>query len=90
MSLDTKATDTKDTDLGNSLLVLQGVLMKTKLNLLTHLSRMEYPTVINWNRPFLFKGMLGGIFHVYKNFNRTFCKQTVETMVRRRVQRRLI
>ena len=62
MSLDKKATDTKDTDLGNSLLVLQGVLMKTKLNLLTHLSRMEFPTVINWNRPFLFKGMLGGIF----------------------------
>ena len=30
---------------------------------LTYLSRMNFPTVINWNSPFLFKGMLGGIFH---------------------------
>ena len=27
-------------------------------------------------------GMLGGIFHFYSNFERTFCKQTVETVIR--------
>ena len=40
---------------------------------------MEFPTVINWNSPFLFKGVLNGIFHFYSNFNRTSCKQIVET-----------
>ena len=29
---------------------------------LTHLCRIEFPTIINWNSPFLFIGMLGGIF----------------------------
>ena len=56
---------------------------------LTHINRMEFPTVtcINWNSPFLFKGMLGGIFHFYSNLNRTFCKQTVEILIRRCVLR---
>ena len=57
---------------------------------LTHLIQMEFPTVILWNSPFLFYGILGGIFHFYSNFNRTFCKQTVETLIRRRVLRRPI
>ena len=50
---------------------------------------MEFHTVtcINWNSPFLFKGMLGGIFHFYSNLNGTFCKQTVETLIRRCVLR---
>ena len=47
-----------------------------------HLSRIDLPTIINWNSPFLFKGMLGGIFHIYSHFNRTLCKQTVETLIR--------
>ena len=34
--------------------------------------------------------MLGGIFHFYSNFNTTFCKQTVETLIRRCIVRRLI
>ena len=34
--------------------------------------------------------MLGGIFHLHSNFERTFCKQTVETLVRCRVTWRLI
>ena len=34
--------------------------------------------------------MLGCIFHFYKSFNRTFCKQTVENLVRRRILRHLI
>ena len=43
---------------------------------------MEFPTIINWNSPYLFKGMLGGIFHFYSNFNRKFYKQTVKTLIR--------
>ena len=27
--------------------------------------------------------MFGGIFHFYSNFNRTFCRQTVENLIRR-------
>ena len=27
---------------------------------------MEFPTIINWNSPFLFEGLLGGIFiHIF-------------------------
>ena len=33
---------------------------------------------------------VGGIFHFYSNFNRTFCNQTVETLIRRRILRRLV
>ena len=57
---------------------------------LTHLCRMELTTIINWNSPFLFKGMLGGIFHFYSSFNRKLCKQTVETLIRGRILWRLI
>ena len=39
--------------------------------------------MVNWNSPFPF-------FHIYSNFNRTFCKQTVETLIRRRILGRLI
>ena len=46
--------------------------------ILTNLSRLEFPSLINWTSPFPFKGLLGGIFYFYLNFNRTFCKQTVE------------
>ena len=57
---------------------------------LTHVCRMEFPTVINWNSPFLFYWMLGGISHFYSNFNRTFCKKAVETLIRcRRMRRRV-
>ena len=57
---------------------------------LTHLSRMEFPTSINWTNPFPFKGLLGCICLLYSNFKRTFFKQTVETLIRRRVLWRLI
>ena len=33
---------------------------------------------------------VGSIFHFYSNFNRIFCKPIVETLIRRRVLRRLI
>ena len=39
---------------------------------LTHLSLLEFPALVNCASPFLFLGMLGGIFH--SNFNSTFCK----------------
>ena len=54
---------------------------------LTNLSRMEFPTVIKRNSPFLFKRILGGIFHFYSNSNGTFCEPTVETLIRRRILR---
>ena len=44
---------------------------------LTHLSRMEFPTIINWTSLFPLVG--GVIFHFYSNFNRTFYKQTVNS-----------
>ena len=31
---------------------------------------------------FPIKGLLGSIFHFYSNLNRTFCKQTVENLIR--------
>ena len=34
--------------------------------------------------------MLGGILHFYSNFNRTFCKETVEILIRRRILQHLI
>ena len=44
---------------------------------------MELPTVINWASPFPCKGLFVVILHIYSNFNRTFGKQTVETLIRR-------
>ena len=43
---------------------------------------MECPTLINWTNLFPFKGLLSGIFHFYYFLNRTFLKQTVETLIR--------
>ena len=39
---------------------------------------MEFPTVMNGTIPFPILGLLGGIFHFYSNFKRTFCKRTVK------------
>ena len=44
----------------------------------THLSRMEFPTHINWTSPFPFKRLVVGNFHCTL-FNGTFCKQTAKT-----------
>ena len=49
---------------------------RSKVNL-THLTRMELPTLINWTSLFLFQGLVGAIFHFYPNFDSIFCKQTV-------------
>ena len=37
---------------------------------------MAFPIFINWTSPFLILGLMGGVFNVYSNSNRTFCKQT--------------
>ena len=44
---------------------------------------MKFPTHIAWTCPFPFLGFLGGIFPFDSNSNRTFCKQTVENLIRR-------
>ena len=55
------------------------VLANIILFYLTHLCQMEFPSLIN----FRCKGSLGGTFHFYSNFDRTFCKQTVEILIRK-------
>ena len=35
------------------------------------------PTLISRRNPSPILGVMGGIFHFYLNFNRTYCKQTV-------------
>ena len=60
------------------------------ITFVAHLSRMEFPPIINWASLFPFQGLLSGILHFYSNSNRTFCKQTAETLIRRRVLWRLI
>ena len=44
-------------------------MLKTEIRQLTHLSQMEFPTIINCISPILFYRLLGGIFHFYLNFN---------------------
>ena len=51
--LDTSALEAADEGVVGDL----GTYMKT------HLSRIEFPTVINWMSPFPILGLLGGIFH---------------------------
>ena len=43
-----------------------------------------------YSNPFLFKGVLGGIFHFCSNFKRNLCKQRVVSLIRRCILRRLI
>ena len=51
---------------------------------------MGFPTLINCTSLFPFKGLLDGILHFHSHFDRIFCKQTVGTLIRRSVLRRLI
>ena len=57
---------------------------------LTYLSRINLPTLISRTSPFPILGVLGVIFHIYSNSNRTFCEQTVGTLIGRRVLQHLI
>ena len=45
-------------------------------------------TLVIWTSLFL-RGV-GGIFHIFAHFNRTCCKQTVKTLIRRRIMWRQI
>ena len=47
---------------------------------LTFSSQMGLSTIISWTSLFPILGVLGGIFHIFPNFDRTFCKQTVKIM----------
>ena len=51
---------------------------------------MDNPISLIRMSPSPILGVLGGSFHFYSNSNRTFCEQTVVTLIRRRVLRRLI
>ena len=45
----------------------------------THLSRMQFPTLVYWTSPFPFKGCWM-LFFIFIQISRTFYKQTVETL----------
>ena len=57
---------------------------------LTNLSRLNFPISMGRTSLIQILGVLGGIFHFYSNSYRSFCKQTVETLIRRRILRRLV
>ena len=58
-----------------------------------HYRPTSEPIEVEWNFPvlsngtvhFRYKGCWVLFFRFYSNFNRKFCKQTVETLIRRRV-----
>ena len=41
--------------------------------IVTYLSRMNFPISIDRASLFQILGVLGGIFHFYSNYNKTFC-----------------
>ena len=51
---------------------------------------MDLSILIKWTSPLSIWGVSGVLFHFYSISNRYFCKQTVKTLIRRRVLRRLI
>ena len=58
--------------------------------LLTHCIPMDFSTLIYWKSPFAFKQVLGVIFQVYLVLDKNCCQQTVVTLIRRCMMRRLI
>ena len=57
---------------------------------LTHLCQMEFPVLILWMNLLRIYEMLGGRFQFHSNFKSTFCKQTVQNLIRRCIMQRLI
>ena len=51
---------------------------------------MDFSIPINWTSPFPNLGVPGAFFYFDFIFNRISSKQTVQTLIRRRVLRRLI
>ena len=64
--------------------------MPQNTSFLTHFSLMDLPTLTSRMSPFPIKGMLGGTFHFFPNFNKPFCKQTVKILIRHCIIRCLI
>ena len=56
----------------------------------THICRVDPSIHINWTSPFPILRLSGVLFHFYSISNRYSCKQTVKTLIRHRVLRRLI
>ena len=52
--------------------------------------RVDYSITINWTSPFPMLGVSGVLFYFYSISNSNSCYQTVKTLIRRRVLRRLI
>ena len=57
---------------------------------LRHLSQMEFPNTCIINQSIFVSRVVKLYFHIYQNADRTFCKQTVETLIRHRILRCLI
>ena len=57
---------------------------------LTHISLVDYSSLIYWMNPFPILGVAGEPFHFYSISNRNSCKRTLKTLIRRRVLQRLI
>ena len=51
---------------------------------------MDLPSLINRTSTFSILGALGGIYRFCSNSDRTFCKQTVENLIRRHNLWRLV
>ena len=59
-------------------------------SLLTRICLVDFSILIKWASPFPISGVSGLLLHLYLIFNRNSCKQTVKTLIRRRILRRLI
>ena len=64
--------------------------MPQNTSFLTHFSLMDLPTLTSRMSPFPIKGMLGGTFHFFPNFDKPFCKQIVKILIRHCIIRCLI
>ena len=60
------------------------------IHVLTHICQVDPSILINWKSPFRILGVSDVLLHFYSISNRNPCKQTVKTLMRRRVLRRLI
>ena len=52
---------------------------------LTHVCRMDFPTIMNLTSPFPIVGLFGGIYSFYSNLKKNFCEQILDNLARHRV-----
>ena len=62
----------------------------TNWYMLTHICPVDFSILNDWTSPFPNLGVFRVLFHFYSISNRNSCKQTMQTLVRRRILRRLI